>query len=185
MLDADHRGDVDSSIDALERIDDEAVCVGGSLSTWRAHEERLHSAIELLAHITTHTPYLTLLVLELADARGAAATCLAREARRHAALVIRLAHRALEVHARDVGYELDAWRERAVLEADAALTAAWVEGRDDELGLATAGVVDATIALAAAIAAVSRDCMAVPDQLASALAGWLLCYARAESAALR
>ena len=103
MLDANHRGDVDGSIDALERIYDEAVCVGGSLSTRRAHEERLNSAIELLAHITTHTPYLTLLVLEFADARGAAAACLARDARRHAALAVRLAHRALEVHARDLG----------------------------------------------------------------------------------
>ena len=185
MLDANHRGEINGSIDALERMYDEAVCVGGSLSTWRTHEERLHSAIELLAHITTHTPYLTWLVLELADARGAAAECLAREARRHAALVIRLAHRALEVHARDVGYELDAWRERAVLEADAALSAAWVEDRDDELGLATAAVVDATFSLAAAIAAVSRDRMAVPEHLASALAGWLLCYAQADPAALR
>lgn len=68
---------------------------------------------------------------------------------------------------------------------DAALTAAWVEDRDDELGLATAAVVDATIALAAASAAVSRDCMAVPDHLASALAGWLLCYVQADPAALR
>jgi hypothetical protein len=185
MLDANHRGDVDSSIDVLGRIYDEAVCVGGSVSTWRAHEERLHSAIELLAHTTTHTPYLTLLVLELADASGAGAACLAREARRHAALVIRLAHRALEVHACDLGYEPDAWRERAVLEADAALTAASVEDPDDELGLATAAVVDATIALAATIAAVSRDCMAVPDYMASALAGWLLCYAQADPAGRR
>jgi hypothetical protein len=185
MLDGNRRGDVDGSIDALERIYDEAVCVGGSLSTCRADEERLHSAIELLAHITTHTPYLTFLVLELADARCAGAACLAWEARRHAALVIRLAHRALEVHARDVGYEFDAWRERAVLEADAALTAAWVEEGDDELGFGTAAVVDATTALAAAIVAVPCDCMAVPDHLASALAGWLLCYAQAESVALR
>ena len=185
MLDANHRADADGSIGALERIYDGAVCVGGSLSNCFAHEERLHSAIELLAHITTQTPYLTLLVVELADARGSAAACRAHEARRHAALVIRLAHRALEVHARDLGYELDAWRERAVLEADAALTAAWVEDRDDELSFATAAVVDATTALAAAIAAVSRDCMAVPDHLASALAGWLLCYVQADSAALR
>jgi len=185
MLDSNHRGDVDGSIDALARIYDEAVCVGGSLSTRRAHEERLHSAVELLAHITTHTPYLTLLVFELADARGDAAARLAREARRHTALVIRLAHRALEVHARDLGYKLDVWRERAVLEADAAPTAAWIEDRDDELGLATAAVIDATIALAAAIAAVYRDRMAVPDHLASALAGWLLCYVQADRAALR
>jgi hypothetical protein len=154
MLDSNDRSDVNGSIDALERTYAEAVCVGGLLSARRAHEERLHSAIELLAHITTHTPHLTLLVFELADSRGAATACLTRDARRHAALVIRLAHRALDLHSRDLGYQPDAWRERAVLEADAALTAVLVEDRDPELGLATAAVIDATIALAAAIAAV-------------------------------
>jgi hypothetical protein len=33
--------------------------------------------------------------------------------------------------------------------------------------------------------AVSRDCMAVPDHLASAVAGWLICYAQAGSAGRR
>src|SRR3954447_698148 len=127
MLDANHRGYIAGSIDALERIYDEAVCVGGLLSPCRADEERVHGAIELLARITTHTPYLTPLVLELADARGAAGAGGGREARCHSALIIRLAHRALEVHARDLGYEPDAWRERAVLEADVALTSASVE----------------------------------------------------------
>ena len=49
MLDADHRGDIDDgSIDSLERIYNEAVCAGGALSR-PADEERLHSALELLA----------------------------------------------------------------------------------------------------------------------------------------
>jgi hypothetical protein len=52
MLDANHRGDVDTSIDALQRIYDEAVCAGGTLSA-RAAQERLHSPLELLAAITT------------------------------------------------------------------------------------------------------------------------------------
>lgn len=182
MLDAYRRGDVDGSIDALRRMYNEAVCVGGSLSPVRADEERLQSVIELLARIRTQTPYLTLLVLQLGDARGAGTALLACETRRHVALAIRLAHRALEVHARDVGYEFDAWRERAVLVADAKFTAARIEDPGDELSRASAGVVDATVALAAAIVAASGDCMAVPDHLASTLAGWLVCYAQADSA---
>src|SRR4051794_5772017 len=98
MLDPNTRRDV-GELDALERLYDEAVCVGGSLAPRPAHDERLRSPLELLAEITTHTPYLALVVVELADASDAAAACLAREAHRHTALVIRLAHRALEVHA--------------------------------------------------------------------------------------
>ena len=185
MLDADHRGDIDDgSIDSLERIYNEAVCAGGALSGRPADEERLHSALELLAQITTHTPYLALVVVELAGAGDAAAQCLAREARRHTALAIRLAHRALEVHARDVGYELGAWRRRAVLEASATLAAGSVEDRGDELGIAAARLGDASAALAAAIAAVPTDRMAVPDHLASAVGAWLACYAQAERVAL-
>jgi hypothetical protein len=184
MLDANHRGDVDASFDALQRIYDEAVCTGGTLSARPAQDERLHSPLELLAAITSHTPYLALIVVELAGAGDAAPDCLARETRRHTALVIRLAHRALEVHARDVGYELDAWRRRAVLEASVALTVADAEDRGDELGAAAAGLADAAAALAAAITAVSTDRMAVPDHLASALSRWLACYARADRAAL-
>ena len=184
MLDADHRGDIDDgSIDSLERIYNEAVCAGGALSR-PADEERLHSALELLAQITTHTPYLALVVVELAGAGDAAAQCLAREARRHTAVAIRLAHRALEVHARDVGYELGAWRRRAVLEASATLAAGCVEDRGDELGVAAARLGDASAALAAAIAAVPTDRMAVPGHLASAVGAWLACYAQAERIAL-
>jgi hypothetical protein len=56
MLDANHRDEV-GSIDTLERIYDGAVCAGGALSARPAHEERLHRPLELLAQITTHTPY--------------------------------------------------------------------------------------------------------------------------------
>jgi hypothetical protein len=154
--------------------------LGGALSARPAHEERLNSALELLAQITTHTPYLVLVVVELAGAGDAAAECLVREARRHTAVVIRLAHRALEVHARDVGYELGPWRRRAVLEASVTLTTGAVEDRDDELGVAAARLTDAAAALAAAIAAVPTDRIAVPEHLASALGAWLACYAQTE-----
>jgi hypothetical protein len=43
------------------------------MSAGAAHEERLHGALELLAHITRHTPYLALVVVELAGADEATA----------------------------------------------------------------------------------------------------------------
>jgi hypothetical protein len=93
-------------------------------------------------------------------------------------------HRALEVHARDVGYEFGAWRRRAALEASATLAAGSVEDRGDELDDAAARLADASAALAAAIAAVPTDRMAVPAHLASAVGAWLACYAQAERVAL-
>src|SRR4051812_20271858 len=109
---------------------DEAVCAGGALSPWPAPEERLRSPLELLSQITIITPQLALFVAQLAGAGEPAPECLASQVRRYEALAIRLAHRALEVHARDVGYKLDAWRQRAVLEASAALCAVDVDLHD-------------------------------------------------------
>src|SRR4051794_18589315 len=102
MLDANHRSEI-ASLDTLEHMYDHAICVGGALSRCPAHEKRLHSPLELLAQIPTCPPSLAIVIVELAGAGADAPDCLAREARRHTALVIRLAHRALEVHARDVG----------------------------------------------------------------------------------
>jgi hypothetical protein len=177
MLDANHHNDIASSVDALQHLYDEAVCNGGALSPWPAPEERLHSPLELLAHITIYTPHLAFVFMQLAGAGPAAPECMACEARRYAALAIRLAHRALEVHARDVGYDLDAWRQRAVLESSAALSAIAIEDPSEELGIAASGVAAVGVALAAAIASVSTDRMAVPGHLASAIGGWLSCYA--------
>jgi hypothetical protein len=77
MLDANHRGDLAASLDALQRIYDEAVCAGGTLSAQPAHEERLHSPLELLVAITAHTPYLAPIVVELVGAGDAAPDYLA------------------------------------------------------------------------------------------------------------
>ncbi len=58
MLDANPRGEVDVSIDELQHVYDRAVCAGGVLSARPAEEERVDSALALLAQITVHTPYL-------------------------------------------------------------------------------------------------------------------------------
>jgi hypothetical protein len=123
----------------FEALDDaytRAVCRGADVTGRRAEDERLDGTLTLLAEITVHTPQLQLFaaVLELGDdiARPAADAV-----RNHSAGVVRLAHRALEVHARDVGYALDAWREQAVIRANGFLFAA---GEDDELSPALRGL---------------------------------------------
>jgi hypothetical protein len=103
---------------------DEAVCRGADVTGSSADDECLASPLGLLARITVHVPHLTLLMAVLADTEDAGAgACLAREARRQSAGVLRLGHRALEVHARDVGYAPCAWREDAIVQASAAVAA--------------------------------------------------------------
>jgi hypothetical protein len=160
---------------ALDAAYERAVCRGADLTGRRAEDERLDGPLALLAEITIHTPDLRLFVAALNIDDG-----LAREAadavRRHSAGLVRLAHRALEVHARDVGYSLDAWREQALVCAN------WLLCADDEhdgLPPALRELDTASRRLAAAIAAVPVDSMAVPDHLASAQGAWLSCYLRA------
>src|SRR3954452_18824582 len=107
----------------LERVYREAVAHGADLTGLDAAEERTATTLELLAAITVRVPHLTLLLASLAEAPtplSPGAACVVREARRQSAAIARLAHRALEVHARDVGYDPEAWRERALLGATAA-----------------------------------------------------------------
>src|SRR3954468_12528502 len=59
MLDANHRGDLDASFDALQRIYHEAIGAGGTLSARPAEEERLRSPLGLLsAHVLPHAPHI-------------------------------------------------------------------------------------------------------------------------------
>src|SRR4051794_14414154 len=106
----------------LERVYREAVAHGADLSGLDAADERTAGTLKLLAALTIRVPHLTLLLASLADAGepSAGAACVAREARRQSAAIVRLAHRALEVHARDVGYDPEPWSERALLAASAA-----------------------------------------------------------------
>jgi hypothetical protein len=93
---------------------------------------------------------------------------------------LRLAHRALETHARDVGYTLDAWIDRALdytgarpggqVDADAPVLL-------DHARLAAIALTRAT----AATAATADDRMLVPDELANGLAHLLAVYLVATS----
>ena len=104
----------------LEQAYAEAVCRRADLTGTRAHDERINGALALLAAITAYTPALPLLMaLVDEDSDASAARYIAPAARRHCAGVIRLAHRALEVHAREVGYDPGAWRQKALTDTDA------------------------------------------------------------------
>jgi hypothetical protein len=140
--------------------------------------ERLASPLALLAASTVHVPHLALLLAELADVeKPEAAAVLTREARRQAAALVRLAHRALELHARDVGYDPRPWRDSAIRRVGVALADICPEA-GDELGLAVLEVDRASHELAAAITAIPVDRMAVPGHVAAAQAECLSCYVR-------
>jgi hypothetical protein len=87
---------------------------------------------------------------------------------------MRLAHRALEMHALEVGYRAEMWVARAV------------EGTGDELGESVADDEDlpvafeqarlATLALTRATASTANEPMLVPGQIAEALGHLLAIY---------
>jgi hypothetical protein len=85
---------------------------------------------------------------------------------------LRLGHRALETHARDVGYAIDAWIDRT-LEHAGALLGHQVDA-DAPVLLDKARL--AAIALARATAATADDRMLVPDEVANGLAHLLAVY---------
>jgi hypothetical protein len=160
--------------DDLQAVYEQAVCAGGAQLPFSADEERLCGPLELLALTTTRTQLLAVLAAELLGADAATSQLLADELRRHLALVIRLAHRALEVHARDVGYATDAWHFRAVTCGGLQLDEH--HEHDVASGLLWNGLERATRALAAAIVCICVDRMSVPGHVTDALGDWLAAY---------
>jgi hypothetical protein len=87
---------------------------------------------------------------------------------------MRLAHRALETHATEVGYDVEVWLERV-------LESAGEELREREPGEPSLPVTldqarRATLALTRATASTANDPMLVPGQIAAALAHLLAIY---------
>ena len=114
-------------LEALERLYDEAVCHGADATGGRDGGERYAAPLDLLASSTIHVPQLVLLMAvleeasEAADADVTASGC-AGEVAHCSAGLIRLGQRALQAHARDVGYDPDAWRAEAVIQTAVALS---------------------------------------------------------------
>jgi hypothetical protein len=85
---------------------------------------------------------------------------------------LRLGHRALETHARDVGYETGVWVDRALEQAGAWLCA----DVEPEAPVLLDQARRAAIALTRATAATADDRMLVPGELAGGLAHLLAVY---------
>ena len=140
------------ALEALERLYDEAVCHGADVTGGRDGGERYAAPLDLLASSTIHVPQLVLLMAVLEEASEAAdadiTTSVAGEVVHCSAGLMRLGQRALQAHARDVGYDSGMWRAEAVIQTAVALSVGVSRGADDDLGLAALELRRATVALA-------------------------------------
>jgi hypothetical protein len=87
---------------------------------------------------------------------------------------MRLAHRALETHAAEVGYRTDRWVQRAVEGTRDELSRNVAD--DETLPVALEQARLATLALTRATASTANEPMLVPGQIADALAHLLVIY---------
>jgi hypothetical protein len=135
-------------------------------------EERLLRPLALLALATQRLPAAALLMpaLLLCDGSDEGAAVRA-DARQLAAEVVRFTVRALEVHARDVGYLPGEWIAAGVVQAELSVL------ETDARVAIVEHLEDAARSIAAAIIATENDRMAVPEHLSSALGAALALYA--------
>jgi hypothetical protein len=150
---------------------------GASNTQCSAEEERTYGTLRLLTLATLRLPDLFLYANIVEVLAGdpdydRVPPVAVRAIITPAAGALRLAHRALETHARDVGYEAEAWVDRA-LERAGALLAAEI---DAEAPLLLDHARLAAIALTRATAATADDRMLVPEELACGLAHLLAVY---------
>jgi hypothetical protein len=161
----------------LRRAYAAGIARGASNTQCSAEEERTYGTLRLLTLATLRLPDLFLYVHIVEVLAGdpdcdRVPTVAIRAITSPAAGALRLAHRALETHARDVGYEVDAWVDRA-LEHAGALLSSEVDAKAPVL-LDHARL--AAIALTRATAATADDRMLVPDELSCGLAHLLAVY---------
>lgn len=167
-----------SELSAVHRL---AVCHGAIDTGCGSGAEREQTPLKLLTLVAWRLPDLALstfvvqsLAGDVADARLAAVI---EQLRRQAAGVVRLSHRALETHARNVGYGIDEWCAR-ILESGSALlyVSHTAEARGEHCATPLAVVREATSSICHALAACENDRMAVPEHLSEASARLLLVF---------
>ena len=159
-----------------------ALARGADNTGCTAEEERALGALRLLTLTLVRLPDLALAAHLLDTVDEDEEDPLAARAASHVASgALRLANRALEVHGRDVGYQTDAWIERALLWTATEL-AAHATGGDKELPVALDEARAAALALADATAATASDRMLVPEQVAEGLGCLLAIFAIAMAA---
>jgi hypothetical protein len=166
----------------LRRMYTVAVARGANNTGCSAEEERGYGTPRLvtLALIRVSDLVLSAHLLDMVD-QDEADPLVARAASDVSSGALRLAHRALELHGRNVGYDTDAWVERALLHAAAQLD--WQAAGDCKgVPVALDEARAATVAIARASEATGTDRMLLPEQLAEGLGHLLAIYAIARSA---
>ena len=161
----------------LRRAYAAGVAHGAASTQCTAEEERTHSPLRLLTLATLHLPDLALYayLLDVIDEDAEVdrlRDVLIEEMGATAAGALRLAHRALETHARNVGYQTGVWLDRVLDHATASL---WRQtDRDAPVLLEHAR--GAAVALTTATDATADDRMRVPEELAHGLSDLLVVY---------
>ena len=153
-----------------------AVAFGVANTHCSSERERQFGALRLLTLATLRLPdvalYGELLHSYAGDPR---ACCLVAQTLIGAASgAMRLAHRALEMHAVEVGYRTDLWVQRAVEATRDQLSGSVAD--DESLPVALEQARLATLALTRATASTASDPMLVPGQIADALGHLLVIY---------
>jgi hypothetical protein len=153
------------------------IAAGATNTQCSAEEERTYGTLRLLTLATLRLPDLFLYahiveVLAGDGDRGRVPPVAVGAISATGAGALRLAHRALETHGRDVGYEIEAWIDGA-LEQAGVLLCSQIDA-DAPVLLDHARL--AAIALTRATAATADDRMLVPDEVANGLAHLLAVY---------
>ena len=161
----------------LRSVYGQAVSHGAANTLCTPDEELAHGTLRLLTLATLRLPdlYLYAHLLQALEQDTTIDTIPPLVSSRlgdASAGALRLAHRALETHAHDLGYETGAWVERALEHARAQLSAD-LEQEEEPLAVQARRC---AIAMTRAIAATAADAMLVPGELADVLALLLVLY---------
>ena len=147
-----------------------ALAHGATNTACRPDEERLHGTLRLMTLAILRLPDLAMIAqLMHTDSED---RIVLRAACEVAGGALRLAHRALQTHGRDVGYEIGAWIDETLLTAAVELVR-----EHDEVPVVIEQV---RLALTQTAAATREDRMLVPDRLAKSLRHLFVVYVIAE-----
>ena len=154
-----------------------AVAFGVANTQCSSERERQFGALRLLTLATLRLPDVALYGELLHSYMGERCACclVAQTLIGASSGAMRLAHRALEMHALEVGYRADAWVQRAIDGTGDELNGGLF---DDEEGLPVAleQARLATLGLTRATASTANEPMLVPGQIADALGHLLVIY---------
>lgn len=165
----------------LTAIHRHAVCYGANYTRGRRETEQQASSLKLLTLAMCRLPDLALstcVVQALGGSeRDERLEEIVAQLKLEAAGAIRLCQRALEVHARNVGYDLQEWSMSIVETTSAVLHMSHNARANGEPCSTPLGELrEATRAICQALAACENDRMAVPEHLSEAIGRLLLLF---------